>query len=103
MSTNEFRPLNENERGVILKAAQKGRIKENGIFTLPWDRFKVSYESMQGGFCICVIKFERSILEGGSLILRGASRRSYKDPRKHIKGEMIAFSRAVLYSRPIEV
>lgn len=104
--SREFRPLNEHEKAVIRKAVDKGRLLLDNPLTSTGELL-VSYESMQGGFCICLIRQQFSIGTcvkiHGNRFWRGASRRSYKDPRKPIKGEMLAFSRAVLYSRPVEV
>lgn len=102
----EFRPLNENEKAVIMSAVKKGRVLPTSYLVSCLDYVKVSYEPMQGGFCVCLVCL--TFLGGESiqfrkLVWRGASRRSYKDPRKPIKGEMLAFSRAVLYSRPVEI
>jgi hypothetical protein len=101
----EFRLLNENEKAVILKAVQKNRLKLSHPLVEAMDYLRVSYECMQGGFCVCVLVILRSIStpEYGHIMYRGASRRSYKDPRKPIKGEMLAFSRAVLYSRAVSL
>lgn len=101
MST-EFRPLNENEKAVILKAAKKGRLHMDDARVIDIDAAGVSYEKMQGGFCVCLLTIYHPS-NATMTIYRGASRRSYKDPRKPIKGEMLAFSRAVLYSRPVVV
>lgn len=95
MST-EFRTLNENERAAILAAAKKGRIRAEDPRVERLDDLRVSYEKQQGGFCVCT-------LINGKHVYSGASRRSYKDPRKPIKGEMLAFARAVLYSRPVQL
>lgn len=106
MNKPEFRPLNSNEEKVITHLASTGRIKIDDIRLLNLERLKVSYEYMQGGFCVRILVINKSVsmpLEFGSLVWRGASRRSYKDPRKPIRGEMLAFSRAILYSRPVEL
>jgi hypothetical protein len=56
---------------------------------------------MQGGFCICLI---RIISDDGTIsLLRGASRRSYKDRQNRVSGEIKAFVRALKYSRPIVI
>lgn len=96
--STSFRPLNENELKAIMYAVQKGKIKDNHPVFQDANVVKVSYEKMQGGFCVCVL-----IVPTFGYIYRGASRRSYKDPRKPIRGEMLAFSRAILYSRPVEL
>ena len=62
----------------------------------------VSYESMQGGFCICLIRIV-SDHDGTVSLLRGASRRSYEDRRNRVTGEMKAFVRALRYSKPIVI
>jgi hypothetical protein len=107
MSTStSFRPLNDNEKKALVAIYEKGKLGVDNPFYLSIDRVVVSYERMQGGFCVCIVAISKSIispLEFGSLVLRGASRRSYKDPRKPIRGEMLAFSRAILYSRPVEL
>lgn len=104
--TNEFRTLNENERKAVGSALMKTRIPETHPLVVGIDLLEVSYEKMQGGFCVCII---RSTFWVGDppkkhySVFRGASRRSYKDPRNDIRGEMLAFSRALLYSRPVEL
>jgi len=101
MSTQPFRLLNENEKSCILKAAGKGRIKDHMVL---WsEELQVSYEYMQGGFCICILVFDDRANADKKLIWRGASRRSYKDQRNPIRGETLAFSRAILFSRPVEL
>jgi hypothetical protein len=99
-----FRHLNTNETIAIGSAYAKGKIPESHPLLNPSVDALVSYENMQGGFCVCIIIIPNSPhQESGFTILRGASRRSYKDPRKPIRGEMLAFSRAILYSRPVEL
>lgn len=104
MST-ESRPLNENENTAIKAYRKKGKLDDNHYLVVYGKVAKVSYERMQGGFCICciIVPINPAIPNGGSLIFRGASRRSYKDPINDIRGEMLAFSRALLYSRPVEL
>lgn len=104
MSDSKFRPLNENEIRAIQSAVTKSKVTIGHILEAI-DSARISYEKMQGGFCVCVIIVQKSLShpEFGYLILRGASRRSYKDPRNDIRGEMLAFSRALLYSRPVEM
>ena len=104
MST--FRELNENERNAIASARAKGKLLNNHPLNVEeTNAVKVSYEKMQGGFCVCVIVIQKrfSSNEFGYLIFRGASRRSYKDTPNSIKGEMLAFRRAILFSRPVEL
>lgn len=116
-SSREFRPLNQLEKNLIFAAApaKKGTNPETG---LPYqsriqpedprhvhhNHLRVSYETMQGGFTVCVLVLK--LWEGGkedmtTYIWRGASRRSYKDRRKPVRGEMLAFSRTIFYSRPL--
>lgn len=111
MSTStKFHPLSDNEKSCIMAAAKKGRIKADHPLVLYLNSERanaapsilVSYENMQGGFCVCILEL-MTIDSGMSVLYRGASRRSYKDARNPIKGEMLAFSRAVLYSRPVEL
>lgn len=99
-SYSDFRPLNDNERGVILGARNKLRLPPNDYRFTEIDRLQVSYQNMQGGFCVCIVVLSLSV-SLKTIIYRGASRRSYKDRRQQIRGEMLAFSRAVLYSRPV--
>jgi hypothetical protein len=61
----------------------------------------VSYEFMQGGFCVCLIQISEN--DSTVSLLRGASRRSYKDKQNRVSGEMKAFVRALKYSRPIVI
>lgn len=91
--STSFRPLNEHELLAIKQANTKGKIPDTHPLVVS-DTTRVSYEKMQGGFCVCVVIVEKSrtSIEFGYLVYRGASRRSYKDPRKPIRGEMLAFS-----------
>jgi hypothetical protein len=101
-----FRYLNSNEITAINSAAVKGKIPESHPLLNPTIDALVSYENMQGGFCVCVIviPMDGTLSRSSTpLVLRGASRRSYKDPRKPVRGEMLAFTRALLYSRPVEL
>lgn len=113
-----FRPLNQMERSTIFAAAtpKKGtdpktglpyqsRIPEDDLRAIHHNHLQVSYERMQGGFTICILKLALTSDNPEHppvtvYLWRGASRRSYKDPRNPVRGEMLAFSRAVLYSRP---
>lgn len=96
--SNEFRQLNERESRAILKSRLPATHPLRRTATL------VSYENQQGGFCVCVL-----LAEGGEgnrrqkLIFRGASRRSYKDPKNKVRGEMLAFLRAIRCSRPVAI
>lgn len=103
-SSTEFRKLNEAERLLISTAAKKGRIPASDPRVTDIDNLVVSYEKLPGGFTVCVLVTYLEPTTSASydcpIIYRGASRRSYKDIAKTIKGEMIALSRAVLYSRP---
>lgn len=104
MPTN-FRPLNANEKAAILAAAKKGRLRADDPRVEFLDDLVVSYESQQGGFQVALLTFVPGSGRIGvgpllGTLYRGASRRSYKDPRNRVKGEMLAFSRAILFSRP---
>lgn len=100
--SREFRPLNTLEMKTVAHMARTKKIPEyhSLLCCLGLGCAQVSYEYMQGGFCVCII-----VLKDGdkTILWRGASRRSYKDPRKPIRGELLAFSRALLYSRPVEI
>lgn len=100
-NAHEFRPLNELEKGCILAAAKKGKIRAEDPRVERIDKLMVSYEGQQGGFTVCVLMLPPSIARAFdcAAIYRGASRRSYKDARLPVRGEMLAFSRAVLFSR----
>lgn len=103
--TTEFRPLNQREKNVIFAAADKNRIPADDPRLSNYNSLQVSYERMQGGFAVCVL-----VLDSGTglkedptktLIWRGVSRRSYKDKANPVRGEMLAFSRAILYGRAV--
>lgn len=117
---NVFRPLNSMERATILAAStpkkgllHRSRIPANDARVVDIDSLVVSYERMQGGFTICILLLRGQTVEDmlgepiddkyPDLLWRGASRRSYRDARNPVRGEMLAFSRAVLYSRPVTV
>ena len=103
----EFRPLNHREWDTIAILIRRRKLPESAspLVLATEDGLpviKVSYETMQGGFCVCVILVsseESSVF----YLYRGASRRSYKDKDKPVRGEMKAFIRTILYSRPQEV
>lgn len=101
--TTEFRELNQREKNTIFAAADKNRIPADDLRISDAENLLVSYERMQGGFTVCVLTLERygSDLEPQVVIWRGVSRRSYKDKPNAIRGEMLAFSRAILYSRAV--
>lgn len=101
----EFRLLNENEKKAIDSCHKRGHLESNHYLVVYKDLVKVSYERMQGGFCVCciVVPIDPRTPSAGFFIFKGASRRSYKDTRNPIRGEMLAFSRAILYSRPVEL
>lgn len=104
--STSFRPLNEHEIQAIASSRARGKLGHDHPLVLAANLARVSYEKMQGGFCVCVIVYVMPSdipSDPSYLVLRGASRRSYKDPRKPIRGEMLAFSRAILYSRPVEL
>ncbi len=94
--SRDFRPLSTLEMKTVLHMVQTKKIPEDHTLMHYLDSARVSYENMQGGFCVCIIIV-------GNILWRGASRRSYKDPRKPIRGELLAFSRALLYSHAIEI
>lgn len=115
---NEFRLLNPMERATIIAAAtpKKGKDPKTGLphrSRIPASdpriehigELQVSYERMQGGFTVCVLILNHygDDLEPEVVIWRGSSRRSYRDARNPIRGEMLAFSRTVLYSRPVTI
>lgn len=100
MSDSKFRPLNDHEEQMITRLIDKGRIHSTDPrATKP---SKVSYESMQGGFCVCTL-LVYDIPANKTYLYRGASRRSYKDRRNPVRGKILAFSRAVLYSHAVEI
>lgn len=92
----EFRHLNENEKSYIQSAYRKGLVPLDKPLISFLDHLTVSYEQMQGGFCVRIVRI-------GYTLYRGASRRSYKDRPNPILGEMLAFKRAILYSRPVGI
>lgn len=107
-----FRKLNQAEIDAICRLATRGHVPSDDLRYAMYDKLKVSYERMQGGFTACLLVLDRieKLGELGEItgqrtitIWRGASRRSYKDVRKPIRGEMLAFRRAVLYSRPVTI
>ena len=57
----------------------------------------ISYETLPGGFTVCIL------VTGREQIYRGVSRRSYKDRHNPIRGRMLALRRAVLYSSPVVI
>ena len=93
----DFRPLNPLEISSIENAVKKRRLPADSPLYTDSGQVVVSYECMQGGFTVCVVALECA---DGLILWRGASRRSYRDARNALRGEMLAFSRAALYSRP---
>jgi len=104
-----FRPLNQNEIQALRKIGRKYELKDPSIANYPFAYLEVSYEFLQGGFCVCII-IQREMTKHRNVssrhikaIYRGASRRSYKDTHNDTKGEMQAFCRALRCSRGVEV
>ena len=101
-----FRALNDREQQAISSLDGKDKLSKG----FPWwraDDMEVSYEFMQGGFCVCIIFLYEPVSKRSlrlvEAIFRGASRRSYKDPRNTVKGEMQVFCRALECSRGVEI
>lgn len=91
---NHFRPLNENEIRCLHKhSTYKSPIDPEIVMQI-----EVAFSRSQGGFTVCNVK---CILTGGYVVLlSGASRRSYKDKPNTIRGEILAFRRAI-QTKPI--
>lgn len=104
--SSEFRPLNSSEWEAITALDQRNKLPDSSVTLADAlstsSIVQVSYETMQGGFCICVILVP-SEESDVFYLYRGASRRSYKDKDNPTRGEMKAFIRAILHSRPKEV
>lgn len=104
-----FRPLNDSEKTLISALVRRRKLGEFDNRSSDYDVLRVSYENMQGGFCVCILIFDPSLDAHSPVspeercLYRGASRRSYKDSRNQLRGEMMAFRRAVLYSHPITI
>lgn len=57
MSTNTaFRSLNEHELTAIESSLAKRKLDESHPLVTSPENAKISYEFMQGGFCVCLIK-----------------------------------------------
>lgn len=63
---------------------------------------RVSYERLSGGFCVCVIVAQETKKQT-PVIFRGASRQSMHDKPNWIKGDMLAFNRAIRDSKPVTI
>lgn len=100
----DFRPLNQSEVTAIESLLRKGHLTPDQPIVTRIRDLEVSYESHGGGFCVCLIIFKWPVDDNSwYLIWRGASRRSYKDKKNQLRGQMLAFRRAVLFSKPISV
>lgn len=102
MSKNSFRYLNSNELHVLGKLAGIANLLDDQgecPDSIDWDQLTVSYETFPGGFTVCLLAY--LVDNGHTFVWRGASRRSKHDKPNHIKGEILAFKRAVLHSRPV--
>lgn len=105
---SSFRSLNVREVQALSSLSLGEKLKDSKLNEASADEMEVSYEFMQGGFCICIIiVYEQPTRRNQpryiSAVYRGASRRSYKDPRNTVKGEMQAFCRALKCSRGVEI
>lgn len=118
INSSEFRPLNQRERDMIFSFATKENDQKTGLphqsriplldlYHIHHNHFRVSYERMQGGFTVCLLVLVGLANENPEndpvtvYLWRGVSRRSYKDKLNPIRGEMLAFRRAVLFSRTV--
>jgi len=102
-----FRPLNDLEIRAIRSLNRSMRLSKH-IEAFRLEDMEVSYEFMQGGFCVCVVLVYSVAKRKNSVryvetVFYGASRRSYKDPRNSTKGEMLAFCRAMKSSRGTQI
>lgn len=95
MPRNAFRPLDSFEIQVVESALSRGRLPCADPRSVWIDKLAVSYESLPGGFYVCILMLDTD----HPLLYRGVSRRSYRDKHNSIKGRMLAFSRAILHSR----
>lgn len=95
--SGEIRHLNDAERQALINNTSEA----HPLRTVNIDVLSVNYERSPGGFCVCMIIKPSG--DNAAVIYRGASRKSYKDEPNRVKGEMLAFVRAVKYSRGVTV
>lgn len=103
------RRLNDTEKDVVRSLANKGKIHKSIVQTRDplakgqeiEDILCVTYvyrrdkeEGMSGGFTICQVEMEFRDYESWI----GCSRRSYKDKPNKVRGEILAFIRAITNS-----
>ena len=92
-----FRPIDEDEKAMIRRLAEKGLVSLPEPVRLAYDdgacNLEVAYVPQQGGFLACCVMVLTN--ETPDLVLLGASRRSRKDRFNPIKGRMLAFRRAL--------
>lgn len=85
---SDFRPLSMNEKHCLEKAFPGFNVKM--LFSIA--DVSVNYTRFKGGFTIATIRLET---EDKIYVSVGASRRSYKDKPNAIRGEILAFRRAI--------
>lgn len=107
---SSFRALNMNEQRALNKLREANRLKDArlAIRAQLTEDLEVSYQFLQGGFCVCIIVcYEQPARKNSpryiAAVYRGASRRSYKDAPNIVKGEMQSFCRALKCSRGVEL
>lgn len=98
----EFRPLNDAEIHALESIIEKGQEKQ----ILKAEDLQISYERLSGGFTVCVLIESRRAGRGKPpvrTIFRGASRQSKHDKPNRIKGDALAFNRAIRDSKPVTI
>lgn len=98
MAQNLFRNLNDNEYHMLSKLSGAGHIPG----AIDWPSLTVSYETFSGGFTVCLIRFWVTEFQT-TYIWRGVARCSHHDKYNKIKGEALAFKKAIMYSWPVEI
>lgn len=119
IEASEFRPLHPVEKITLTNALTKLRKGREGLRALTgsqlttlltFDNYNhisnylsISYQYLPGGFLVCILMCTIPPDHVTRYMWRGVSRRSYKDRPNRIRGEMLAFGRAVFYSYGVEI
>jgi hypothetical protein len=107
MANNAFRPLNDNEFHMLEKLLGiRNLIGDAGHIPLSidWESLNVSYENFAGGFTVCLIRFYVTLDDyQTAFIWRGVSRCARGDRFNKTRAEALAFKRAIVNSRPVEI
>lgn len=100
-----FCNLNDNEFHMLEKLSGVRNISGDAghvLSSIDWESLKVSYEVFAGGFTVCLICLYVAEYQT-AFIWRGVSRCVRGDRFNKTRAEALAFKRAIINSRPVEI